>query len=547
MGHGQPQGPPSPSISLGGKRPVQRHLYPVLLLCAVALAAAVCLRPSLAEELMTLAGRPGRDNLPWPGAGDPTPPPGNGFAAMPGSGRQPVAWAPPQAGPGADAMGEAFVSDEPQDSRPRAPRHPSYDGVPNAPGWPSRQATDERPPQPVLDRPPVLTPFEYGHADPARAQNPLRNPPPGRTPGFPPFDRPGHGPGQGPETRSPLRHEARRGARSPVADEPTPCEGAQILAKVGSDVVLASEVTAAANEILAQNKDRIPPGQLDAQRELLIQKLLEQRIEIKAIYQDAKRQVPPEGLANIEQRLAEQFESVEVPKRMERAKAASRRELEEKFRKLGTSLEREKRSFIERTLAQQWIGEQIKSDKDATHDEILAYYQDHVADFEKPARARWEQLTVRVPRYTDGSEAYARLAEMGNQLMRGTPMADVLKAQRGGAVECGGGPRDWITKDSLDISRTVEEAVFGLPVGRLSRIFRDGDAFYIVRVLEREEMKRTPFEEAQVEIRKKIGQLHRRSQLAAYTARVKEQIPVWTIFDDPPDQQARGFSDRFPR
>jgi len=394
-------------------------------------------------------------------------------------------------------------------------------------------------------------PFEYGHAAAAPGRNPLRDPVPERRPAVAPFDRPGEGPWQGPgqgrEPRPPVGFEARRGPQSPVADEPQPCEGAQILAKVGTDVVLAGEVMAAVNEILARNKDRIPPEQLGAQRELLIRKLLEQRIEIKAIYEDAKRQVPPEGMANIQQRLAEQFESVELPKRMERAKAGSRHELEAKFRELGTSLEREKRSFIERTLAQQWIGEQIKSDKQPTHDEILAYYRDHPAEFEQPARARWEQLTVRIPRYSDGSEAYARLAEMGNQLMRGTPIAEVLKAHRTGDVECGGGAQDWITKDSLGVSRTVEEAVFGLPVGRLSRIFRDGNTFYIVRVLEREELKRTPFEEAQGEIRKKIGELDRRSQLAAYTARVREQIPVWTVFDDSPEQQARGFPDRFPR
>jgi len=286
---------------------------------------------------------------------------------------------------------------------------------------------------------------------------------------------------------------------------------------------------------------------MGAQRELLIKRLLEQRIEIKAIYQDAKRKIPPEGLANVEERLAEQFEKVELPERIKRAKLASRRELEAKFQQLGTSLEREKRSFIERTLSQQWVQQQVKFDEEITHDEILAYYQDHLADFEFPARARWEQLTVGVPRYSDGSEAYAKLAQMGNELMQGRPMAEVLRAQSAGSLECRGGPQDWITRGRLNVSRPVEEAVFGLPVGQPSRIFRNGEVFMIVRVLEREEAKRTSLREAQVETRKKIGQLHRKSQLEAYTAQVKEQIPVWTVFDDPPEQQARGFSDRFPR
>ena len=44
----------------------------------------------------------------------------------------------------------------------------------------------------------------------------------------------------------------------------------------------------------------------------------------------------------------------------------SPRELDPKLRAVGTSMEREKRAFIEFVLARQWQGQQIKRDEEIT-------------------------------------------------------------------------------------------------------------------------------------------------------------------------------------
>jgi len=296
-------------------------------------------------------------------------------------------------------------------------------------------------------------------------------------------------------------------------------------------VILASEVLPAAEEMAA----RIPEAEREFARKAFAVKLLRGHIETKLIYQDALRTIPAERLPEIEKQIGEHFEKEEVPKRIEKAGVGSRRELDEKLQSLGTSLERTKRAFVQRMLAMQWLRQQNDLDPDISYDEMLDYYEKHLADFETPARARWEHLTVRIPRYTDGSEAYNKLAHMGNQLIEGVPMTDVLAAQPDGTPECQGGAQGWITKGSLEVSKTVEEAIFGLPVGRFSRIFQDKDGFHIVRVLEREGAERTPFHEAQAEIREKLRELRRQEQVEAYLARLREQIPVWTVFDDDPE------------
>jgi hypothetical protein len=321
-----------------------------------------------------------------------------------------------------------------------------------------------------------------------------------------------------------------------VLPEAKPCEGARVLARVGDDVILASEVMPAYERELAKR------GQIRSslQKKALLSALLEDRVTTKLIYQDAKRTIPEERLPDIERQIAKHFEKKELPERIEEAGVGSRRELDAKLRASGSSLERAKRTFIEHGLASQWLWQQIDREPRISHREMLDYYREHVADFETPARARWERLTARKPRYGDARGARLKLAQMGNQVMQGMSVADVLRAQPQDGVECEGGVQGWVTQGTLEVSKKLEEAIFNLPVGRLSQIFEEGNRLHIIRVLEREDAKRTPFEspEAQAEIREKLQKLRREEQLQDYLARLKQEIPVETVLDDDPELAA---------
>ena len=313
--------------------------------------------------------------------------------------------------------------------------------------------------------------------------------------------------------------------------EVIPCEGAEILARVGSDIVLASELLGAANEIIAQNKDRIPAHLVKQQRDQIVQQLLQQRIQLKLIYQDAKRKIPAENLDKVKEKIAEQFDKSEIPEQMKRAKVDSRRELEEKLHELGTSLTLERESFVQKILAQQWLREQINLSEEVTHDQMLTYYQEHLADYQISARARWQQLMVRKSRFKSNAAAHAAAAAMGNKVLDGVSFEQVAKADSDGVTAAEGGTREWTTRGSL-VSEVLDRAIFGLPEGRLSRVLEDEQGFHIVRVIERQEDSVTPFREAQVGIREAISEGRREKQIEDYLARLNGEIPVWTVYGD---------------
>ena len=307
----------------------------------------------------------------------------------------------------------------------------------------------------------------------------------------------------------------------------TPC--GRIIARVGSDAVLESDIIGAVNEFLEANKNRIPPDQVDAYREVLIQQRLKGMIETKLIYQDARRTIPTERLPDIEKKLATEFDDGQLEKMMRKAGANNAREFDQKLRLLGTSLEREKRAFIERALAQGWMSQQIKRDEEITYDQMVAYYREHAAEFTTSARAQWEELMVRYSKHPTKVAAFDVIARMGNQVVGGTPLADVARAGSDGTSAGDGGQYGWTSKGAL-VNQAVDMALFSLPVGQLSPIIEGPSGYHIIRVIQRNDETVKPFLEAQADIKTKIAQQRTEKQFRDYMAKLEARTPVWTIF-----------------
>jgi parvulin-like peptidyl-prolyl isomerase len=311
-----------------------------------------------------------------------------------------------------------------------------------------------------------------------------------------------------------------------------PLNDVQVLATVWSDPILASDVLPYVNDIFAANKDQYPPEQHEKLRNMLIKQRMSKLIDTKTILNDAKRTIPAENIKNVETKIFEAFEKSELPKMVAKAGCANRAELDAKLRTVGSSVDREKQSFFETTLAQQWLLEQVRREKEAevTHEEMLAWYREHIAEYESPPKARWQQLTVRAGQMREKGEAYRRIAGLGNMVLDGVPLAEVAKKHSEGVTAADGGVRDWTTKGSL-VSKPLDQALFSVPVGKLSDIIEDEQGFHIIIVLERVDTTRVPFTQAQTEIKEKIKKQRQNEAVAKYLAKVKEQTPVWTIFD----------------
>lgn len=315
----------------------------------------------------------------------------------------------------------------------------------------------------------------------------------------------------------------------------------QIIAWVGDQPIQVGDVMPMVEQIIAPRLAELDPKiveqqkvQIEQQKEKLMRQALESAIQTKLLYLDFLRTIPAdkkkEALPTITKRAEEQFYEKQLPEALKKAKVETAMELDAKLREFGSSLERQKQSFVERAMGQSVLAQNINYEPEITHQAMLDYYRAHLQEYDLPARARWEKLTVRFDRFASKQEAWAALGNMGNEVLRGAPLPAVAQRQSQGVDAAEGGYHDWTTRGSL-ASEVIDQAIFTLPVGRLSERLEDHEGFHIVRVIERTEAGRVPFEQAQVDIKETLRKERVKEQVTAYVGKLRQQIPVWTAFD----------------
>lgn len=309
-------------------------------------------------------------------------------------------------------------------------------------------------------------------------------------------------------------------------------ETALVVARVGPEVVLEADLlTPKAIEWLEKVTPGMPPEQVRQLRLQICEQVLPQHVETLLVYVDACREIPEDKLPEIRTNVDRAFDEQQLPRLMKEANAANSLEYEKSLRARGMSLDRMRKMFFERGLAQEWMRKNVKPDEEIAHAELIAWYQNHLADYDYPAKARFETITVKAGLKRSRREAWEMLAAMGNEVLGGRSLADVARERSEGPTAASGGGFDWTGKGSLASAR-LDEAIFSLPVGQLSTIIEDGEQLHIVRVTERKEAGRTPFTDAQVGIRETLMAERRQQATDDYLAKLRQRTPVWTVFDE---------------
>jgi hypothetical protein len=234
----------------------------------------------------------------------------------------------------------------------------------------------------------------------------------------------------------------------------------QIIAWVGDQPVLAGDLMWLIEQAMAPQLAKLSPDELrklekeiDRQKQAALKPALGNVVETKLLYLDFIRNLPTdkrkEVLPRVTKRAGEQFEEKKLPELMEKANVSSPGELDEFLRRFGSTLEKQKQSYVELMMGQAVLGQKINYQPEVTHQEMLDYYREHLPDFDRPAQARWEKLTVKFDRFPNKVAAWATLGEMGNEVLRGASFAEVAKRASQAADAADGGNHDWTTRNSL--------------------------------------------------------------------------------------------------
>jgi hypothetical protein len=311
------------------------------------------------------------------------------------------------------------------------------------------------------------------------------------------------------------------------------------IARVGSEVILAGDLLPSINQRVAQvladgrakGQPDPDPEMIDSWREQSMRNQLTGMIDSKILFLEAKRSMPAEMFKKLDEHVTKAFRTEKVPQMVEQMQAESVTDLEVKLRQFGTSIEARRQVFIEQNAASYWLQQQVKGDKEITYEMMLKYYREHSALWEISAKVSWEHIFCSFRKHNDDKTLAGQLiAGWGNELLQGKSFAEVAKTHSDDISSEDGGKEKLTSKGAL-ISVVLDNALFTLPVGTLSQILQDEQGLHIVRVLERKDARKIPFNEVQAEIKKKIRDEEADDEMKHYLDKLRSQTMIWTVFD----------------
>lgn len=310
----------------------------------------------------------------------------------------------------------------------------------------------------------------------------------------------------------------------------------ELIAIVGEEALLVSDLMPFIEGQLKEIEEKAPKDQYEMYREKLMRQALGSLIQSKMLAQffmneqlmgkplnervDARKQM--------DMKLTQAFHEDVVPHMMKQQKVDTPLELDQSLRNEGTSLNGQFRVFKVTAFAQEALKKNVPKKFEVHLDEMRDYYETHLDSFKRPARAKFRELVALYSKCASIAAAQQLISDMGNEVyLGGASFESVAKRMSHGPQASEGGMYDWIRQGSLK-STKVDEVVFSIPLKRLSTIIEDTDGLKIVEVVEREAARTIPFEEAQIEIGKKINDEKKQKAKEALLNKLKDEISVWS-------------------
>lgn len=312
----------------------------------------------------------------------------------------------------------------------------------------------------------------------------------------------------------------------------------KLVAIVGNERILAGDMAANIEPIIYENSGKFANKKQEKEaRQMLVRQILPQYVQMKALQQEFFRDiagnVTPKELQKkkdeIMSKASKAFYDKYVPIELyRRYKVEDLSELEGKLQEKGLSLQIMKNHFLMQVLAMQLEDKYVAESFEIPPGDILAYYEKNIDRWRISARAKWRELVVRFDKHPNRAEADNLIKQMGNEVvLTGKPFEAVARDSSEGITASNGGKHDWTNQGSLK-SEIIDQALFSLPMRRLSQIIEDEVGYHIIEVMEREPARIQDMSEIQTEIRKILSDEIRKEKLDEFREKVMDRVPVWS-------------------
>ncbi len=340
---------------------------------------------------------------------------------------------------------------------------------------------------------------------------------------------------------------------SPDKDLPR-FEDSMVVAFVNDQPVFAGEVLAPLHMALAKAEEQMriqegkkfKPEMVYRLRGMFIRQALPRIIETKMLALAAKSEFKKNQLEGLNKAIDKDW-AEHLQKMMEGNKCKSIGELETLMAEKDYDLAEHEAAYREQQFAQNYVGFKAHSKFEPTRREMMTYYEEHLKDYEFPARVHWQQLVISDEAHKGKEGAKQHLDKAVKELLEEAEFTAVVKKYGDGPKAANGGIWDWTIKGSLQ-NKEIENELFTLPVGEMSGVIRTPTGFQIVQVLDRQDAGRKTFESQQKDIEDTLKNEARTIRAKEAIHEIREAAVVKTVFDaEEPEEKAAKTAEKIKR
>ena len=284
---------------------------------------------------------------------------------------------------------------------------------------------------------------------------------------------------------------------------------------------------------LAREAQHRSPEEMRQIRRELAAKHIKHHIEREVLVQSLRVKLKDDQFKGLSEHLDKEW-AVEELDMMKKAKVNTRAELDASLRKSGTSLNQMKATFKNQKMAQQYLATKAVSRDKPSRAELLVWYNDHITDYETPAKVRWRQILIKSSEF--GSER--RAAEFANDLVLDLreglrEFDEAARKHSAGPTATTGGDWDWTTEGSVSW-KEVDKVLFTLEPGEISDPIETSAGWQIVEVIERVDAGRVPFDDVHDAIADAMARDKFRTTVDSLLTELVSQAEVKLLFDEAP-------------
>ncbi len=297
----------------------------------------------------------------------------------------------------------------------------------------------------------------------------------------------------------------------------------KVLASVDTEVILLSEVMTELGPYLAELRRTVPNEQVYNQRvEEQIRATLEQAIDNKILYREALLAGLNVSDDLIEQRLTELrklYPSEDDFQKDLQASGETMNELRTRLRKqlLAYKMSVDKREAFSKSVS-------------VSEADVMQYYQDHRAEFERPEEVQVRQIFLSAPKDPQKrAEVRARMEQLREELASGADFAALAQAHSEAPGAAEGGIIGWVKRG--DLQEALEQAAFALQPGQVSDIIETENGVHLLRVDAKREAGLRSLEEVRKEIEPALRAQEAKKLYDKWMADLRKRSRVRTFLD----------------